>query len=412
MNAEHAADLVDFARASRHPLGFGWLDDDGVLDPSHPIELWINCRMTHVFGLESLRRPRTFGTGEQDSRVFGTGQRERELAEHGVDALLGPFHDVEHGGWFASIDRDGPVDPSKPAYAHVFVILAGATAAGAGIPRGRELLDAALAIFDEHLWREEDGLVVDLWDRTWTELEGYRGANANMHAVEALLAAYDVTGDPRRLDQARRITDRIIGEFAAGSVYRLCEHYSPTWTPMPDYNHDDPAHQFRPYGVTIGHLFEWARLSLHVRTAAGIAGPDVLLKHAEALFERAVEDGWAVDGADGLVYTTDFDGVAVVRERIWWVVSEALAAAHALFVATENPDYAEWEATWWEYADEYLIDGGSWRHELDPTNRPAATVWAGRPDTYHVYQATILPSLPAAASFIGALTGASPEVPH
>ena len=352
--------------------------------------------MTHVFGLESLRG--------QPSLT--------DLAQHGVEALLGPFHDDAHGGWFASIDENGPVDPSKPAYAHVFVILAGATATGAGIPRGRELLDAALAVFDEHLWSEADGLVVDLWDRTWSELEPYRGANANMHAVEALLAAYDVTGDERRLDQARRITERIIGEFAAAADYRLCEHYSPAWVPTPEYNRDDPAHQFRPYGVTIGHLFEWARLSLHVRTAAGIGEPDPLLAHAESLFERAVADGWAVDGADGLVYTTDFDGSPVVRERIGWVVSEALAAAQALFVATGKSAYAEWEHRWWTYAEEYLIDGGSWRHELDRANRPAATVWVGRPDTYHVYQATILPSLPAAGSFIGALTKASPEVPH
>ena len=279
-------------------------------------------------------------------------------------------------------------------------------------PRGRQLLDAALAIFDEHLWRDDDGLVVDLWDRGWTELEPYRGANANMHAVEALLAAYDVTGDDHRLQQARRITERIIGEFAAGSDYRLCEHYTPEWVPTPDYNRDDPAHQFRPYGVTIGHLFEWARLSLHVRTAADISEPDDLLAHAEALFAQAIEDGWAVDGADGLVYTTDFDGVAVVRERIWWVVSEALAAAQALFVATGKQEYADWERRWWTYAEEYLIDGGSWRHELDPANQPAATVWVGRPDTYHVYQAAILPSLPAAGSFIGALTRGRPVMPH
>ncbi|WP_344931743.1 AGE family epimerase/isomerase [Saccharopolyspora gregorii] len=36
---------------------------------------------------------------------------------------------------------------------------------------------------------------------------------------------------------------------------------------------------------------------------------------------------------------------------------------------------------------------GSWRHELDEHNRPAATVWEGKPDLYHAYQATLLPRL-------------------
>ena len=32
--------------------GFGWLDDDGRVDPSRPVEAWVSCRMTHVAALE------------------------------------------------------------------------------------------------------------------------------------------------------------------------------------------------------------------------------------------------------------------------------------------------------------------------------------------------------------------------
>jgi sulfoquinovose isomerase len=38
--------------------------------------------------------------------------------------------------------------------------------------------------------------------------------------------------------------------------------------------------------------------------------------------------------------------------------------------------------------------GGSWHHELAPDGRPAATVWAGKPDVYHAFQAAVLPVLP------------------
>jgi mannose/cellobiose epimerase-like protein (N-acyl-D-glucosamine 2-epimerase family) len=400
-----ATALIDFARRSAHPMGFGWLSESGSFDLGRPVELWITCRMTHIFALESLRVPRLFEPTEAATgtvrRDFTTGD-----AEHGVRALLGPFHDDQCGGWFSSVTHSGPRDDAKTAYGHAFVVLAGASAAGAKIRGGRRLLAEALEVFDRHFWREDDDLVVDHWDRAWSDLEPYRGANANMHAVEALLAAYDVTGDRRRLDQACRITERMVHEFAAADDYGLCEHYDGAWGPMRDYHRDEPDHPFRPYGVTIGHLFEWARLALDVRTALGAEAPAWLLADAVGLFDRAVRHGWSVDRAPGFVYTTDFGGRAVVRQRLHWVVAEAIAAAWSLWAATGRPEYRRWYDDWWAYAERYLVDGSSWRHELDPANRPAATVWSGRPDTYHAYQATILPLVPAAASFVGALTAA------
>jgi hypothetical protein len=49
------------------------------------------------------------------------------------------------------------------------------------------------------------------------------------------------------------------------------------------------------------------------------------------------------------------------------------------------------------------LDGGSWHHELDARNRPAHTVWEGKPDVYHAYQAAILPSLGPLTSFARAI---------
>jgi mannose/cellobiose epimerase-like protein (N-acyl-D-glucosamine 2-epimerase family) len=140
----------------------------------------------------------------------------------------------------------------------------------------------------------------------------------------------------------------------------------------------------------------------------GSGAPDWLLPAAQGLFQRAVADGWAVDGADGFVYTTDWDGAPVVRQRMHWVAAEAVNTVATLYRVTGQAAYAACYEQWWEYIDCYLIDreGGSWWHELDPQNRPAATVWPGKPDIYHAFQATLIPHLPVSPGLAQALSEA------
>jgi sulfoquinovose isomerase len=381
--------LLEFSRAARHPAGgFAWLDERGRPMLDQPVELWLTCRMTHVFALgQLLGRP-------------GCGP----LVDHGVQALQDRLRDLTHGGWFAAVGEDGVTDSGKETYGHAFVVLAASSATAAGHLEARRLLDDALTVMEERLWSESDGMVVDRCDEAFTTVEPYRGVNANMHTVEAFLAASDVTGDPLWRARALRITERVLG-FARDSSWRIPEHYDEGWHPQPGYNDDKPRDRFRPYGATVGHAMEWARLALNLRAALGDEAPDWLLPSARSLFERAVADGWAVDGSRGFVYTTDWDGTPVVRHRMHWVAAEATAAAAVLHAVTGDPSYASWYETWWDHIDLDLRDrdGGSWWHELDGANQPSSTVWSGKPDTYHALQATLVPRLPAAPSLATAL---------
>lgn len=222
-----------------------------------------------------------------------------------------------------------------------------------------------------------------------------------MHTVEALLAAADATGDPRWRARALRIAATTARRGRAGG-WRLCEHFTPGWEPVPEQHRDRPDHPFRPYGATVGHGLEWSRLLLHL-------GVDELVPAAAALYDRAVTDGWAVDGADGFVYTTDWSGTPVVHDRMHWVVAEAVAAAATLHTATGEARYAEDRDRFWAYAQDFHHDGvrGSWIHQLDRHNRPAATVWAGKPDLYHAVQATLIPRLPLVPGLAVALAASS-----
>ncbi|MGY1624933.1 AGE family epimerase/isomerase [Geodermatophilus sp. SYSU D00965] len=367
--------LLDLAERSAVDSGFGYLGSDGAVLADRPLETWIVARMTHVFGLASLLgRP-----GAAD------------LLAHGVRALTsGPLRDSERGGWSAAVGDD-----AKTAYVHAFVVLAGATATGAGNPGGPALLDDALEVWQARFWDDAAGLAVEEWDAAWTTLSDYRGANANMHGVEASLAAADALGeDPRatRLRrQALRATERIVHGFAREREWRLPEHFTPGWTPLPDYNRDQPAHPFRPYGVTIGHQFEWARLCLHLRAALPDA-PAWLLDDAVGLFDAAADRGWAADGHDGFPYTLDWDDRPVVGARMHWVLCEAIAAASVLGEVTGEDRYGALADRWRAHGEARFADPvtGSWRHELTPSGEVASGTWAGQPDAYHLAQMLLL----------------------
>ncbi|NHC13324.1 AGE family epimerase/isomerase [Motilibacter deserti] len=391
---EEGRRLLSFAEASRHPSGgFAWLDGAGKPELHRPIETWITARMTHVFALAHLRG------------APGAGGH----ADAGVAALAGLLRDGEHGGWFSAVSPDGqPVGTGKEAYVHAFVVLAASSAAAAGRRGADSLLAEALDVMSERFWDEQAGRCVEAWDRAWTELDPYRGANSNMHAVECFLAAADVTGDGVWRQRALRIAEHLVHGAARAQHWRLPEHFDAEWHPQLDYNVDSPADQFRPYGSTVGHWLEWSRLLLGLEAAMEAAGepaPAWLLEDAIALFDASVDVGWQAGRTPGFVYTLDWEDRPVVSARMHWVLAEAIGTAAALQRRTGEQRYEQWYRTWWDTAEDAFLDRehGSWHHELDEHNLPAASVWAGKPDVYHAYQATLLPQLPAAPTLATAL---------
>ncbi|HET6971179.1 MAG TPA: AGE family epimerase/isomerase [Phenylobacterium sp.] len=378
--------LLEFARGSRLARGFGWLGDAGEVLADRPQPLWITARLTHVFALGALM-------GQPGCAP---------LCDHGLQALTQDFADPDHEGWYAELQAGRPSRPDKEAYSFAFVILAMASATLAGRPSAEAGLAKALELVERHFWSEDEGACREAWDPAWQTCEPYRGANANMHMVEAFLAATDARRDPVWAKRALRIAERLIDRSARAQAWRVVEHFDAAWTPLPDYNAEARDHPFRPFGATPGHGLEWSRLLLHLRASLD-APPAWLLEASRGLFERAVADGWAAPG--GFVYTTDFQGAAVVDRRLHWVVTEAIGAAAALHEATGEAAYEAWYRDSWDFADRHLRDRvhGSWRHELDASLQPIAGTWSGKPDIYHALQATLIPRLPLAGSLAGAL---------
>lgn len=367
-------ELIKFGRSFASPGGGSYyLGDDGTPWKDRPRETWITSRMAHVYSM---------------AHILGYEGADK-LAEAAITGLRGELHDDINGGWYAGLSADGTPLQGKACYAHAFVILAATSGKLAGIKGAEELLAEALKTYDERFWDEAEGLAADTWNTEFTHLDSYRGLNANMHSVEAFLAVADVTGDDTYRVRAGRIIDRVLA-WAKDNNWRIPEHYSDSWVPDLECNKDHPADQFKPYGATPGHGIEWSRLI--TQWALSVDRPEYI-DSAKELYNRAILDAWNADGAPGVVYTTDWEGKPIVRDRMHWTLAEAINASATLFKATGDERYANDYAAFMEYLEDKVHDkvNGSWYHQLNEHNEVIGTVWPGKSDLYHAYQATLIP---------------------
>ena len=369
--------LLDFGR--RFPSSGGssyYLGDDGTPWKDRNRETWITSRMAHVYSIGKM-------LGDEGSA---------ELAVAAIRGLLGELHDKKSGGWYAGITPDGKILPDKQCYAHAFVILAATSGILAGIEGANELLQDALEIYDKYFWNEEEGLSVDTWDTELKKLDPYRGLNANMHTVEAFLAVADAIQNENYRVRAGRIIDHVIN-WAEENDYRIPEHFSEDWKPDLDKNIEKKDDPFKPYGATPGHGIEWARLI--VQWCKSVKNPDEqhYIDIACKLYDRAVSDAWHADGADGIVYTTDWNGKPVVHDRMHWTLAEAINTSAVLYRVTGLKKYADDYSKYMYYLDNTVLDHscGSWFHQLDEENNLKETVWPGKSDLYHAFQSMLIP---------------------
>ncbi len=374
--------LLEFGRQFLSPDGSSYyLGDDGTPWKERNRETWITSRMLHVYSIGTM-------LGDKESRA---------LAEGALKGLKGALKDTKHGGWYSGLRADREILPNKQCYAHAFVILAASSAMLAKIDGAEELLKEALELFDLRFWDEKEKLCFDTWNTEFTVLDDYRGLNANMHTVEAFLAVADALSDEKYRQRAGWIIEHVI-EWASKNSWRIPEHFTKDWKEDLECNKEQPADQFKPYGATPGHGIEWARLisqwalsTYQTEDSRFLAGKYVWA--AESLYNCAIKDAWNVDGAEGLVYTTDWNGNPVIHDRMHWTLAEAVNTSSVLWQITNNQKYADDYSKFMKYLDEKVLDheNGSWFHQLNEKNEVIGTVWPGKSDLYHAFQSTWIP---------------------
>jgi mannose/cellobiose epimerase-like protein (N-acyl-D-glucosamine 2-epimerase family) len=371
--------------------GFFELDDEGEPLSSAgaaPRGIHTATRMIHSFAIANL-----LGRPGADT-----------IIDHGMHFLWNVHRDSQHGGYFWTVRRDGPVDDSKQAYGHAFVLLAASSAKVVGHPDADRLLADVSSILMERFWEAEHGAAAEQFDRNWKSHETYHGQNSNMHLTEALMAAYEATSDTTYLGMAERIADLIIRRLTAHNGWQLPEHFNATWQIDRDYSGDP---MFRPYGTTPGHWLEWSRLLVQLWQLQN-RKPAWLLDAAKNLFREAVHHGWDSQ-AGGFYYTLELDGSPRIRDRYWWPCCEGIGAAAFLNSVDDDSFYETWYRTIWNFSATYFIDGdhGGWRPQLDEHLKPNTNPFYGKPDIYHALQACLIPLLPTTGSITRGIISAS-----
>lgn len=314
----------------------------------------------------------------------------REAAAHGLKFLREAHLDPRAGGyaWLLRWDkgRAEVLDATRHCYGLAFVLLAHAEAAKSGLAEALPGIGETFALMERRFWEPDNHLYADEAriheDGSW-ELSPYRGQNANMHACEAMLAAYEATGDAAYLGRAAQIAEAVTGKLAAMAGGLVWEHYgrdaTGLWRPDWAYNKDDRTNIFRPWGFQTGHLTEWAKLLLTLERLLPPNADEPLVHRARALFAAAVEHGWdrkhggLVYGFAGAHDAAGSDGKFAIydADKYFWVQAESIAAAAALAMRTNEGGYWDWYDRIWAYSWAHMIDHqhGAWYRILSPDNK-------------------------------------------
>ena len=376
----HIADTMAFYEGRCvDPSGglFQFFKDDGSV---------YDARTRHL--VSSTRYVFTHAMG---ARHFGNDAW-RGIARHAL-AFVNEAPAQPQGGFAWVLDWHGGradvTDGTNHCYGLAFVLLAHAHALMAGQADAAEGLERCWQLMEQRFWQPAHSLYADEATPDW-QVGGYRGQNANMHACEAMQAAWRATKDRKFLDRANALAEAVVFKQGAKSadlpgVAPECrtlvwEHFKQDWSIDPDYNRDDRTNIFRPWGFQTGHQTEWTKLLLQLdrlNADAGVPRDPRWLVHAGGLFETAMRFGWDKRHG-GLVYGFKPDGTLYDDGKYHWVQAESLAAAAWLATAVEEagypPDvaahYWAWYDRLWHYAWAHFVDHryGAWYRVLAGDN--------------------------------------------
>ena len=344
----HVRDILAFYHPRAiDPSGglYHFFKDDGTVFDAHTRHLVSSTRYVFLWAMAARHFPDTPAYLDNARRAVNF------LREVHRNPVTGGYAWLLH--W-----EDGKarvLDATNHCYGLAFVLLAYAHALQAGIAEAKDWLEETFELMERRFWQPDFGLYADEASADWV-LSPYRGQNANMHSVEACLAAYAATGETRYIDRAVQVATSVNQKLTAQTDgVMIWEHYTPDWRVDWDYNRNDMSNIFRPWGYQPGHFTEWARLLLLIERHRPLSW---LLERAETLFDVAFRRGFGPD-------------FSICDDRKYhWVQCESMATAAVLGKRTGKAEYWQWYDRLWDYCWTHWVDhvNGAWFRLLTREN--------------------------------------------
>ncbi len=290
-------------------------------------------------------------------------------AAHALRFVEDAFFDTQHQGYHWVIHwvdgQSSPVDSTRHMYGLAFVMLAAARAHRMGVAGAKGILERAYAIAEMRFFEPAQGMYADDASADWL-VSDYRGQNANMHACEALIAAFEATAEKTYIERAETLALGITQRQAALCDGGIWEHYRTDWLPDLEYNRHDNTNIFRPWGYQAGHFTEWAKLLCQLDTHLPRGWH---IPRAKELFDRSLAVAWDT-AHGGIHYGFDLQERICEPAKYHWVQAESLAAAALLALHTGQDGYWEAYDRIWQYCWRHFVDheSGAWFRILTAKN--------------------------------------------
>lgn len=317
----------------------------------------------------------SFATGA----MLGGPEEWLNLARQGVGFLLSRFRDVDHDGWYWAATREGhPVDTQKRTYGHAFA--AYALAEYGRIARDDRALAAAdhtWSLMRSRLWDASRQGFFEACDRGWQPIQLAHSMGTHLHVLEALLSLQEGIARERYWPHVCALCDLIVGRMVDPELHCGVEGFHPDWT------RDREGQRGL---VDYGHNLEAAWLLLRVDEVARVPR---YREAARGFLDYVVRFG--LDPRYGGVYSHGpFGEPATVRDKIWWVQTEAIVAFLLGYLVFGDQHYWEAFASVADFCLDHLHDPehGEWYASCEEDGTPRHTAkgsaWKA---AYHITQA-------------------------
>jgi mannobiose 2-epimerase len=266
----------------------------------------------------------------------------RFLMKHFYDAGAREFH--------FKVSRTGePVDTKKVLYANAFAIYA--LTQYARVYGMKEAGQTALACFRAIDTRAHDarfGGYDQRNDPAWLSPGAEKETNTHLHLMEAFSTLYAHGKDPVVKERLGELIHLFSTKILQKEGYARKE-FLLDWTPF-----GEPA-------VSYGHDIETAWLLVEAAEAFGNPKEPSIAKAALTLGSTSAE--WGYDSKNGGFFEEgNATGVAVKREKIWWIQAEALPGLYELHRLSKDPKYLERLERTLDWIENHQVDRefGGW----------------------------------------------------